>query len=411
MSAAKSEKEFDVILYGATGFTGRQTAEYFHKHAPAGVRYAIAGRNIQKLETVHRELAPGESVGMIAADSADAAAIDALVARTRVLLTTAGPYSLYGQELVRACAEQGVHYVDITGETAFIRDMIDRHSAAARASGAKLVPLCGFDSVPADLAVYLAQKTLRENSQTGTVSARGYYSLGGGFNGGTFLSGLNMFESGAHVRMQDVRLLLPEDAGGVAPPADNESARYEAEVESWVAPFIMGRINTRVVHRSAALAAAANAPYGSAFGYTEALKLGGRWNPVPAVAMASGMRIFETLGTIGAVRKVLRTVGPAAGSGPSDEVIEKGFYRIEVVATGENGQRVNITIADDRDPGNRATVQFVCEAALALAGDLEALPGGPDQRLGFLTPAFAFGDVLVERLRAGGTRIEIASSV
>ncbi|MCR9143014.1 MAG: saccharopine dehydrogenase NADP-binding domain-containing protein [bacterium] len=402
---SNNDQKFDVVLYGATGFTGRQTAEYFQQHAPAGLRFAIAGRNQNKLEALHKELGLPESVGVIAADSADAQAIDAMVARTRVLLTTAGPYTLYGEHLVRACAEQGVHYVDITGETAFIRDMIDRYAKAAEKSAAKLVPLCGFDSVPADLGAYLAQKRLRDQHQTGTVSARGYYSIGGGFNGGTFFSGLTMFETGAHERMRDVGLLLPEAARGVAPPADNESARYEADVDSWVAPFVMGRINTRVVHRSAALAAAFAAPYGAAFGYGESLKMGGRWNPVPAVAMASGMQAFEALGTIGAVRNVLKMLGPAPGAGPSDSAIENGFYQIEVVAAGENGTRVRTTIADERDPGNRATVQFVCEAAFALAGDLAILPGGAE-RVGFLTPATAFGDVLVDRLIAGGTTIQ-----
>jgi short subunit dehydrogenase-like uncharacterized protein len=397
-------REFDVVLYGATGFTGSQTVEYFHKHAPPGLRYAIAGRNQAKLETLHRELALPAAVAVIQADSADAPAIEAMVARTRVFLTTAGPYTLYGEYLVRACAEQGVHYVDITGETAFIRDMIDRYEGAARGAGAKLIPLCGFDSVPSDLGAYLAQKQLREVHGTGTISARGFYSIGGGFNGGTLLSGLTMFETGAHRRMREVDLLMPSDARGVAPPSDNDSARYEADIESWVAPFVMGRINTRVVHRSAALAAEFDAPYGAAFGYAEALKMGGRWNPVPAVAMASGMRAFETLGTIGAVRNVFKMLGPAPGAGPSDSAIENGFYQIEVVAAGENGRRVKVTIADDRDPGNRATVQFVCEAAFALATDIDRLPGGHG-RVGFLTPATAFGDVLVARLIAGGTRI------
>lgn len=400
-----AKQKFDVILYGATGFTGRQTVEYFQAHAPADIRFAIAGRNQAKLKNLHQELGLPATVGVIAADSGDLAAVRAMVEQTRVLLTTAGPYTLYGENLVVAAAELGVHYVDITGETVFIRDMIDRYESTAVASGAKLVPLCGFDSVPADLGAYLVQKNLRETHQTGTAGALGFYSVGGGFNGGTFLSGLTMFETGNHIRMRDVSLLVPPAARGVAPPADDPSARYDSAIESWVAPFVMGRINTRVVHRSAALAAAYDAPYGSAFGYGEALKMGGRWNPVPAMAMAAGIQAFEVLGTIGAVRNVLRLLGPASGAGPSQTAIENGFYRLEVIGTGENGRRVKVTIADQRDPGNRATVQFVCEAALALAINPAALPGG-ESRAGFLTPATAFGDVLVARLIRGGTKIQ-----
>ena len=202
--------------------------------------------------------------------------------------------------------------------------------------------------------------------------------------------------------MKAVDLLLPPDARGVAPPPDDVGARLELAVDSWVAPFVMARINTRVVHRSASLFAADGAPYGPAFGYAEYLKIGGRWNPVPALSMAAGMRAFETLGSIEAVRGVLRFLGPASGEGPSEQTIADGFYRLEVIGVGENGKRVKVTMGDSRDPGNRATVQFVCEAALALTEDLSKLPGGA-ARVGFLTPAVAFGDVLIERLRRGGT--------
>ncbi len=394
-------KEFDVVLYGASGFTGRQTAEYFQKHAPANLRFAIAGRNQAKLEAVHRELGLPPTVGVIAAD------ITAMVARARIVLTTAGPYTLYGAGIVRACAEAGVHYVDITGETVFIRDMIDAHEDAARASGAVLLPLCGFDSVPADLGAYLAQKALRENHSTGTRRADGYYTLDGGFNGGTFYSAMQMYKTGAYKRMRDPELLLPPDAQGVAPAGDARFARYAPEVNSWVAPFIMAKINTRVVHRSAALAAAAGQPYGDRFAYTESMRLGGAWNPVPALAVAAGMQSFEVLGPVAAIRGLLETFAPAPGEGPSAKTIERGVYQLEVVAVGENGDRVRVTIADERDPGNRATVQFACESALELARLASNSPEELRKRIGggFRTPATAIGDALVARLIAGGVRI------
>lgn len=403
-----SPRDLDVILYGATGFTGRQTAEYFARHAPADLRWAIAGRNQTKLASLHTELSLGKSVGIIAADSADGSAIAALCARTRVVLTTAGPFALYGHNLVKSCAESGTHYVDITGETAFIRDMIDSYQTVAVGSGAKLVPLCGFDSVPADLGNYILAKHLSEVANTATARTYGYYSIGGGFNGGTFLSGLTMLETGAYQRMADPALLLPKDASGVKLPADDSSARYADDVKSWVAPFVMGRINTRVVHRSAALAASYGTPYGDNFGYSEAMKMGGSWNPIPAVGMAAGMRAFETLGSVAAVRNLLRSLGPSAGQGPSPETIAGGFYTLEIFGKGDDGTRAKVTFADRRDPGNRATVQFVCEAALSLVQDQKRLPGG-EKRCGFLTPATAFGDVLVERLRAGETTIRAES--
>ncbi|MCP5481278.1 MAG: saccharopine dehydrogenase NADP-binding domain-containing protein [Spirochaetales bacterium] len=398
-------RELDVVLFGATGFTGRQTAQYFRDHAPAALRWAIGARNQDRLNEVHASLGLPESVERIVADSMDRTAMQRLAERARVVLTTVGPYAQYGEALIASCAAAGTHYVDITGETVFVRRMIDAYDEVAREHGAKIIPFCGFDSIPADLSVQLAQREIRERFREETASATAYYSIRGSFNGGTFHSGLNMYASGDYRLMQDPALLLPPNPVGVEPPRDPAGSFYDSEIKSWVAPFLMGFINARVVHRSAALAASFGDRYGPAFAYHELHRQGGL-NPLPSLATAGGLATVRALGPFSVFRSIAGLFGPDPGDGPSEKSMDRGSYRLDLIARSTADRRVHVVMSDQGDPGNRATVKFVCESALALALDEERLPGG-SSRVGFLTPATGLGSVLMERLRSAGVQLQV----
>ena len=238
------------------------------------------------------------------------------------------------------------------------------------------------------------------------ASATGYYSIRGSFNGGTFHSGLNMYASGDYRAMQHPGLLLPPDAVGVGPPRDPAGTYYDREIKSWVAPFLMGFINARVVHRSAALAAGFGDRYGPAFSYRELHRQGGL-NPLPSLVTAGGLATFRALGPFSVFRSVAGLFGPDPGEGPSEKSMDRGSYRLDLIARSTAERRVHVIMSDQGDPGNRATVKFVCESALALALDEERLPGGPS-RVGFLTPATGLGAVLIERLRNAGVQLQVA---
>lgn len=405
-NASTGEREFDVILFGATGFTGRQAVAYFCRHAPAGLRWAIAGRDAHRLEDVAR--AWGEPPRIVC-DSQDVAAVGELAGRTRVMLTTVGPYAVHGQALVEACVKACTHYVDITGETAWVRDLIDRFHDAAAATATRIVPFCGFDSVPSDLGAWIAVNHLQSEHGTGCRRVRAFHRGRGGINGGTIASFLAMQESGAAARMRDPLLLNPPGMRDPSRPeaeADPTFPSWDPELKAFAAPFIMGPINTRVVRRSAALAENWQKPYGSGFSYQEYWKSSGALGLAETMGMAWSQAIFPLLAGFGPVRRMLQRMLPAPGSGPSEAAMDNGFFRCELIAEGENGGRIRITLADQGDPGNRATVKMLCESALALAVNADELPEA-HQRGGILTPATAFGPVLRRRLEAAGMTILI----
>lgn len=405
-----SDRKYDVVLFGATGFTGRQTVEYFARHAPPALRWAIAARSRAKLELVRAEAGvESRAIDLIVADSRDQGSIDAMVSQTRVLLTTAGPFALYGTPVVDACVRFGTHYCDITGETPWIREMIDRYHARASADGTRIVTCCGFDSVPADIGTMLVVRALRE-SGTGTRDVRAYYRGTGGFNGGTVASMANIYATQGSASSDGARL---SDPFLLDPPVEH-SARQKTESRdvvapfedsrtgTWVGPFLMAVINTRIVRRSAALAAERGAPYGSDFVYQEYQRYG------PPLAAAKAIVVTAILGVVDAGfrtasgRRFFTTL-LAPGAGPSKETMDNGWFRTDLHATGEDGRTATCTIRHKGDPGNRATVRFLCESALALSVEGVALPAGG----GVLTPATALGDVLVRRLRAVGVEITV----
>ena len=403
----QASRPYDVVLYGATGFVGRQTAAYFAEHA-GGLRWAIAGRSKRKLE----DLAAGlglKSVGVVVADAADEAALNALARDTRVVLSSAGPFALYGSALVAACVAQHTHYVDITGETPWVRDLIDRHHAEAARDGTRIIPCCGFDSVPSDLGAWLVVEALLREHGEACIEVKACFSLRGGVNGGTLASMFNIMQSGAARRIADPFLLNPAVPVGADPAAhaDPVGARRDPDFDAWVGPFFMGPINTRVVRRSAALAQGDKTTgYAPQFRYQEYLRFGrGALAALAAAGTSIGMAAGQEALRFAPLRRAAQAIAPAPGAGPSEARMDGGSFRCELVGRGAKGSLVRGRIAGPGDPGNRATTIFVCESALALAGNQDALPGGA-RRGGVLTPAYGLGDVLAHRLAGAGMTIE-----
>nr|WP_295781999.1 saccharopine dehydrogenase NADP-binding domain-containing protein [Rhodoferax sp.] len=408
MTAGKSsQKKYDVVLYGASGFVGRQTVDYFAKHAEvksSNLTWALAGRSADKLEAV-RKASGAKQAGIVVAEAHDAAAMDALARNTKVVLSTAGPFALYGSELVAACVRHGTHYVDITGETPWVRGMIDLHHADAQRKGARIIPFCGFDSIPSDLSAHLANGAMLERYGEACVTTKVAFSIRGGFNGGTLASLFNMLASGQSEAMADPFLLnpsgtRPENASSAH--ADPLGPRRDADFGAWLGPFMMSTINTRVVRRSAALLG-----YAQGYAYQEYLRLGK--GPVAALAATSlsvGAFTSQAALRLSPIRKLAQKFAPPPGAGPSEASMDSGSFRALWVGHSASGKTVRGMIADKGDPGNRATTKMLCESALALALQLDELPGGRKHG-GLLTPASGLGDVLVQRLRAAGMTLQI----
>ncbi len=405
-----SKRDYDVVLYGASGFTGKQTVAYFAKHA-GQIRWAIAGRNREKLGAVKAQVgSAAKDADVLVADAQDQAAIDAIVSRTRVLLTTAGPFALYGTKIVDACVRYKTHYVDITGETVWVKELIDRYHQQAAADGTRIIPFCGFDSIPSDLGTYLVARFMQREMGVTCKQVKAYFQMAGGVNGGTLATAFNMAESGQTAQARNPFLLNPPGEHSAAEQRQNQdpgTPQYDADLGAWVGPFIMGPINTRVVRRSNALFGQWQEGYGADFTYQEYMKFSGSLGWMPAFGMTSGTALFEAaLQT--PLRSLLKSMLPAPGQGPSEKTMNEGYFRCELRGTASDGGKVRGEISDKGDPGNRATVKFLCESALCLAVNTDELPGGTT-RGGILTPATALGDVLVNRLRQAGMTLEVAT--
>ena len=413
MPSATSRK-FDLVLYGATGFVGRRAAAYLAQvQGRRKPHWAIAGRDAGRLEALREELARDPAAKavpeVIVADSGDAAAVAAMAASTRVLVSTAGPYALYGDAIVDACAHQRTHYADITGETAWVRRVIDRHHARAARDGTRIVPFCGCDSVPSDLGAVLLVRHVEATFGVPCVEVTAYFQMMGGFNGGTLATNAHRYESGEVKAGNHPFLLDPgtrHSSAELRANHDPRSARYDAAIGAWVAPFIMGPINTRVVRRSAALSAIYGAPYAPHFAYQEYAKCGPPLAAAKATAMAAALQGFAAAMALRPARALLGAVLPKPGEGPSEQTMARGWFRTTLIGRTADGRSARARIAYQGDPGNRATLRILCESGLALAFDGDKLPGAPG-RGGVLTPATALGEALVPRLRGAGFEITV----
>jgi short subunit dehydrogenase-like uncharacterized protein len=394
-----SNRKYDFVLYGASGFTGRQTVEYCKKAAPPGLRWAIAGRNRAKLDSVN-----SAGVDVLIADSQDGAALEALAAATCVVATTAGPFSLYGTKLVDACVRQRTHYCDITGETPWIRGLIDRHQQQAAAEGTRIVPTCGFDSIPSDFGAWLTDRHIREvlNSECASMSA--YFKLGGGINGGTLASFYHLIESGQIAHARDAYLLNPDRSAPTPEQrlrnADPSGVRYDPDLGRWATSFVMGSINTRVVRRTQAL-------LGTQFDYQEYSSF--KKPSAARIASAAG-RMFESVLGSGIGRSLLRPWLPRPGDGPSEKVMDGGFFETTFIARAKSGAVVRSVMKAQGDPGNRVTVKCLCESAFVLAATNDPASRPASGMGGVLTPVTALGENLVPRLALAGITFQVLTA-
>lgn len=384
-----TSSSYDVIVFGATGFTGRLAALRLGNEP--NLKLAIAGRNRAKLEEIALQCKHKPHV--LVADAKDKNSVFAMVKQGRVIANFAGPFALYGENVIAACADYGVSYCDITGESPFIRTMIDRYQAKAIESGACLIPMSGFDSVPADLVVFLAMNEAERHGWR-LDEMKHYYQVGGGFNGGTLETALNMAENKQTQAMQNDNLLVPDTnwAHGEKPVF---TPTFEPLIKKWSTLFFMNFVNTAVVRRSLFLRIPGNPAIGK-ISYEERMLV-----PKGPGGKAKAYVITAALGTVAAMttnpigRMLLRKLGPSAGEGPSEQAIRDGYYRGTLIAKEDGRPRVMIKMKAKGDPGNEFTVLAAATTALLLAE-------GKALMTGFVTPSTGLGDALVQGLEAKG---------
>ncbi|MFW0786075.1 saccharopine dehydrogenase NADP-binding domain-containing protein [Gordonia sp. CPCC 206044] len=414
-SASQNAREFDVVVFGVTGFVGELTARYLADHAPRGTKVALAGRSETKLAATRKRLpARAHDWPLIVADSSSPASLDAMVARTRVICTTVGPYLRYGEALVVAAASAGTDYVDLTGEVPFVHYSIAKAHDTAVATGARIVHSCGFDSVPSDLGAYLLHKKVTDDDAgTMTDTTMIVKAMRGGVSGGTVDSMRVIAEQAKDTETR--RLLLNPQALSGTPgdtprvsmssqPSDIgiiSARKVDPSLRGTLAPFFMASYNTRVVRRSDALLDGA---YGKDFRYAETMAVGS----IPGVSTLAagivgiGTGVFLGAMSFGPTRRLLDRLLPKPGEGPNEKSRNKGFFVTQTYTTTTTGRRYRSEMRAQGDPGYKATAMMLGESALSLALERDALP----PRTGVLTPAAAIGDVLADRLRGAGCTLE-----
>ncbi|MGA7689462.1 MAG: saccharopine dehydrogenase NADP-binding domain-containing protein [Jiangellales bacterium] len=401
--------DLDIVLYGATGFTGRLVAEYLAGADIDGVSIGLAGRSPDKVRAVRDGLGPvAAEWPLIVADASDADSLAEMAERTSVVISAVGPYAQYGLPLVQACASTGTHYVDLTGEVLFMNDSIASYDAMAAASGARIVHSCGFDSIPSDLGVFdLAQRVAEDGAGELTDTTLVVTKMRGGLSGGTLASGMAEMTAARKdperkALLRDPYSLSPDRAAepDLGDESDPRGTFFDEQLGQWVGPFFMAGINTRVVRRSNALLGYA---YGRTFRYQEVMGLGtGPDAAAKGAALAAGMGGLGAMMSNDVTGKAATAVAnkalPKPGEGPDEESRRKGHFTMKIHASTTTGAQYVETVAAQGDPGYAATCVMLGEAALCLVRDISRLP----DVAGVLTPSVAFGSVLVERLRQAG---------
>ena len=397
----KNNKEFDIIVWGASGFTGRLVVAYLFQNygVDSDIKWAMAGRNKQKLKQVRLEVA-NNSLPIIIADGNNEASLKNMVIRTKVICTTVGPYAIYGSKLVSSCVKNGTDYCDLSGEVPWMRKMIDQHHETAKINKVKIVHACGFDSIPSDMGVYFTQR--ESKTQTGQLANKiqmRVAGIKGGISGGTYASLTKVMEQ-AFLNKKVYKVLAnpyglnPKEKFEGDDVRDLKSIIYDEVSKNWIGPFIMAGINTKVVRRSNALSGYI---YGKDFRYDEATIFGkglkgrikGYLTAIPLLIMTAKPESF--------FKKLANKILPKPGEGPTKEQREKGFYNLKFYTTLKDGSRALGKVTGDMDPGYGSTSKMLGEAAVCLAKD------NLSNISGFLTPSIAMGDFLLIRLenRAG----------
>ena len=382
----KPSSKFDIIVYGATGFTGQLVAEYLAAHytGKGDPKWALAGRSLDKLASVRDAIGAPADTALIVADASDPASLKAMVDQTKSVISTVGPYQLYGSDLVAACAVTGTDYLDLCGEPLWMRQMIDAHQATAQSSGARIVFSCGFDSIPFELGVFFCQETAKKALDAPVSRVKGRVrDMKGTFSGGTAASVKATFAAAAKdlslVALLQNPFVLTPGFEGPKQPRGNKPLLDE-DMGLWTAPFVMATINTRNVHRSNMLM---NFPYGKDFVYDEMVLTGpGEQGEANAKRLVAAVNA-ERMGAAGGLKP---------GEGPSKEEQENGLYDLLFVAIAPDGRQIRVAVRGDRDPGYGSTSKMISECAVCLLRDT------PEVRAGIWTPGAAMGHKLIKRL-------------
>lgn len=377
------QRQYGIVVYGATGYTGRLVCEYLNKQYGVNgeVVWAMAGRSMDKLQSVRDEMDVPAEVPLIVADASDQQSVDAMVVSTNVVLTTVGPYQLYGSDLVKASAAAGTDYVDLCGEPAWMHEMIAAHGESAKASGARIVFSCGFDSIPFDLGVHFLQQEAKQKLGAPMPRVKGRVrAMKGTFSGGTLASFKETMKAASRtpglVEIQTNPFALTEGTVGPKQPS-GAAPLFEEELGSWSAPFVMATINTKNVHRSNYLL---SHEYGAEFVYDEMMFTGpGEQGEAAAKAVAADKSMAES------------PLKP--GEGPSKEEREAGFYDVLFIGSNESGDVIKVGVKGDKDPGYGSTSKMIAESAVCLLKNPEAASGG------IWTPGAAIGSLLTARLQ------------
>ena len=391
------EKDIDIIIYGATGFTGKLCVKYFQS-LNTTVTWAMAGRNLIKLQKVADD--HQAKVEILLADSDDESALDNLTSRARVILSTTGPFHRYGSKLVASCIKNHAHYVDITGENFWVKGLIEKHHAEASAKGIRIIPSCGFDSIPSDLGAFFSAQAIGKPIKR----IESFHSYEGGASGGTLETMFSMGELDLGDDLTNPFLLNPEDSYSdeqMQLSSDRVGIAKKSEINAWSGPFIMATANTRVVRRTEALLALRQESYGPDFTYQEHAFHKSWWSAAKSLVL-TGVSVLILLSPL---KRLVKPFLPKPGEGPSESVQENGWFDCKFIVEAEDGTKSVFNMNGKGDPGYKVTSKLVSECALCLIEDQDTLPGGGEYG-GILTSASGLGESLIARLKRVGINFE-----
>ena len=391
------EKDIDIIIYGATGFTGKLCVKYFQS-INTTVTWAMAGRNLIKLQKVADD--HQAKVEILLADSDDESALDNLTSRARVILSTTGPFHRYGSKLVASCIKNHAHYVDITGENFWVKGLIEKHHAEASAKGIRIIPSCGFDSIPSDLGAFFSAQAIGKPIKR----IESFHSYEGGASGGTLETMFSMGELDLGDDLTNPFLLNPEDSYSdeqMQLSSDRVGIAKKSEINAWSGPFIMATANTRVVRRTEALLALRQESYGPDFTYQEHAFHKSWWSAAKSLVL-TGLSVLILLSPL---KRLVKPFLPKPGEGPSETVQENGWFDCKFIVEANDGTKSVFNMNGKGDPGYKVTSKLVSECALCLIEDQDTLPGG-DEYGGILTSASGLGESLITRLKRVGINFE-----
>ena len=390
-------KDIDIIIYGATGFTGQLCVKYFQS-LNTGVKWAIAGRNQQKLQKV--ALDNSVEVDILIADSDDEAALDMLTSRAKVILSTTGPFHRYGSKLVASCVKNSANYVDITGENFWVKDLIAKHHEEASAKGIRIIPSCGYDSIPSDLGVFYSAKVLNKPIKR----IESFHSWEGGASGGTLETMFSMGDLDLGDDLLDPYLLNPKDSytqEQKEQSSDRVGIAKKNEINAWSGPFIMATANTRVVRRTEALLSLRQESYGSNFTYQEHAFHNTWFSAFKSIVITA----ISVLVLMSPLKRAVKPFLPKPGEGPSEAVQENGWFDCKYIVETEDGEKSVFNMNAKGDPGYKVTAKLISECALCLIEDADDLPGGSEYG-GVLTSASGLGHPLISRLTKVGVNFK-----